>query len=319
MRGFNRTLAAVFLTAGLAVGLAGGPAVAAKFKVLHSFCRGGMHHLCGDGSNPQSGLVGDSAGNFYGTNTTAGTNFGTAFELERKPGGAFKFKTIYRFCSNGFCGQNPNGALVIDTNGNLYGTADNLVFELSPQADKKLWSEKILYQFCSQSNCTDGSVAAGGLTYASASSGTTYDGVSPLYGVTAEGGANNGGTAFQLTFNGGSWTEKVLYSFCSQGGSNCTDGKSPSGGVLMDNSGNLYGVTFYGGNPFEGVGGGVVFQLSAKRVLGSRQHSTDFVLRRVVRMGRSRSAGSRLRRTIACMVSRAQAGEGAHLIRAGAV
>ena len=45
-----------------------------------------------------------------------------------------------------------------------------------------------------------------------------YDGVSPLYGVTGGGGANNGGTVFELTNSGGHWSETVLDSFCSQGG-----------------------------------------------------------------------------------------------------
>ena len=67
----------------------------------------------------------DQAGNFFGTASTGGLDAGTVFELERKPSGSFKFKTLYRFCTQGTCGHNPSGPLVIDTAGNLYGTASN--------------------------------------------------------------------------------------------------------------------------------------------------------------------------------------------------
>jgi uncharacterized repeat protein (TIGR03803 family) len=255
MRGGWRILAAVFLAAGAI--LAGGTAQAGKFKVLHSFCGSGQHHSCNDGSNPQSGLVMDAAGNFYGTTANGGRDFGTAFELERKSGGGFNFKTIFRFCT--FCGQSPNGTLIIDTQGNLYGTAKNLVFELSPVIGQKRWAEKIVYQFCSQQNCTDGNGPLGGLTYAGASSGAPYDGVSPLYGVTGGGGTNNAGTIFELTNNTGQWSEAVLYSFCSQGGDQCTDGKLPVSALLMDASGDLFGTTLEGGGKQQA---GVAFDLS---------------------------------------------------------
>ena len=172
---------------------AGGAAHAAKFKVLHSFCGSG-HHGCSDGSNLQSALIADAAGNLYGTTAKGGKEFGTVFELERKSNGGFNFKTIFRFCA--LCGGQPSGALILDTHGNLYGTANDLVFELSQQTGKKVWSEKILYQFCSLQNCSDGSLPVDGLTYAGASSGSRYDGSSPLYGATNIGGANNEGTAF---------------------------------------------------------------------------------------------------------------------------
>ncbi len=261
MRGSWRTLLVrSFVAAIAALALACGPALAAKFKVLHSF--GTVHN---DGSNPEGGLVMDAAGNLYGTAAAGGRGAGTAFELEAKGSGKFKFKTIYRFCeSSNFCGMYPNGPLIIDTSGNLYGTANDVVFELSPQADKKSWSEKILYPFCLQQNCVDGEFAQGGLTYAGASSGVPYDGVSPLYGVTAAGGANNGGAVFQLANNDGSWSESVLYNFCSLGGDKCLDGTEPAAGVILDSAGNLYGTTKFGGGNNVGkghAGAGIVYEL----------------------------------------------------------
>lgn len=259
MRGTVRTLTAALLIGGMALaGLAGSAAQAAKFKVLHSFCE--SHHLfCGDGSNPGSSLAMDQAGNFFGTTSTGGQGVGTVFELERKPGGSLKFKTLYRFCTQGICGHNPNGPLVIDTAGNLYGTASNRVFELSPGGKRGLWTEKLIHGFCSQQNCTDGNGPVGGLTYAGASSGVPYDGVSPLYGVTGGGGANNAGTVFELINNTGAWSESVLYSFCSQGGDKCTDGKLPISSLIVDAFGDLFGTALEGGGKKQA---GVAFELS---------------------------------------------------------
>ena len=139
------------------------------------------------------------------------------------------------------------------------------MFEIYPVIGQKQWAEKILYRFCSQQNCSDGNGPLGGLTYAGASSGTPYDGVSPLYGVTQLGGPNNGGTVFQLTSNGGGWSENVLYNFCSQGGKDCLDGEWPYGGLILDVAGNLYGTTSAGGGNNDGTdksGSGTAFELS---------------------------------------------------------
>lgn len=80
--------------------------------------------------------------------------------------------------------------------------------------------------------------------------GLIQDSKGNLYGTTEAGGTGCGGagcgTVFELSNPGGKWTETVLYSFCSQ--SNCTDGAGPSGGVIQDAQGNLYGTT-YGGGP----------------------------------------------------------------------
>jgi uncharacterized repeat protein (TIGR03803 family) len=111
-------------------------------------------------------------------------------------------------------------------------------------------TEQTLYKFCAQSNCADGGPpnSAGGRLI--------MDGAGNLYGTTTYGGANSGGTVFQLTPTSTGWSETVLYSFCSQ--SNCADGYEPNPGLMMDGSGNLYGTTYVGG----AVGKGVVFQLT---------------------------------------------------------
>src|SRR5205823_2462081 len=171
---------------------------------------------------------------------------------------------------------NPRGPLIVDVQGNVYGTADDVVFKLSPNPERKYWTETVLHQFCSD-GCGDGSLPVAGLTYAGASSGAPYDGVSPVYGTTLEGGSENAGTVFELTNSNGTWNETVLYSFCSVGGDQCLDGSGPAGGVVLDGAGNLYGTTNTGGGHDDGNiagGSGTIFELS----IGSRGSWTETVL-----------------------------------------
>jgi uncharacterized repeat protein (TIGR03803 family) len=82
------------------------------------------------------------------------------------------------------------------------------------------------------------------------------DAVGNVYGTTTEGGARGNGCVYELSppVPGGAWTENVIYSF--QGGT--ADGRFPSSGLVIDNSGNLFGTTFVGGAQNLGL----VFELS---------------------------------------------------------
>jgi uncharacterized repeat protein (TIGR03803 family) len=94
-----------------------------------------------------------------------------------------------------------------------------------------------LCSFCSQSGCADGEEALAGLVQA-----TNGD----LYGTTASGGANNGGTVFKITPSG---TLTTLYSFTCPGVfGDCADGQvaGPSG-LVQATDGDFYGTTSYGG------------------------------------------------------------------------
>ena len=79
-----------------------------------------------------------------------------------------------------------------------------------------------------------------------------------LYGTTEAGGANGFGTVFQITPTG---TLTSLYSFCSQ--PNCTDGGAPEAGLVLDNDGDFYGVTWDGGAAGLYLGFGTVFKITA--------------------------------------------------------
>lgn len=89
--------------------------------------------------------------------------------------------------------------------------------------------------------------------------GLLADAQGNLFG-TAEGGGgsrncqNGCGTVFKVAADG---TESVLYAFCPV--SQCTDGAAPYGGLIEDQSGNLYGTTYLGG----AHNCGVVFRLAA--------------------------------------------------------
>ena len=239
-------------------------------NVLYSFC---AQTNCIDGFDPAASLISDAAGNLYGTTYQGGANncgfpyngCGTVFELTPTAGGGWTEEVLHTF-SNGADGATPEAALIFDAAGNLYGTTQyggahggGTAFELTPTAGGG-WTEQVLYSFCSQTNCTDGAYPPAGLI---------FDAAGNLYGTTWYGGTNSGpycpqgcGTVFELTpAAGGAWTEKVLYSFCSQ--TNCADGDDPVAGVRFDQAGNLYGTTYQGGSyPCEPSDCGTVFELT---------------------------------------------------------
>lgn len=153
------------------------------------------------------------------------------------------FTTIYSFGVTG--GQNPTPALVQGTNGDLYGTTwqggnkqGGTVFKISPSG--RLTT---IYNFCSESRCTDGAHPGAALIQAS----NGY-----LYGTTTVGGAygteHTGGTVFQIS-PGGTMTK--IYSFCAQNA--CADGSEPLSGLVQASNGYLYGTTTFGGANGEGT------------------------------------------------------------------
>lgn len=156
----------------------------------------------------------------------------------------------------------PTSDVILDSHGNFYGTSGNLAYKLSPGVR---WKLKTLYTFCSVGgeSCTDGAFPVGGFIYDGATRGKPYDGVSPLYGVTHGGGGeaqDAGGVAFQLNPAHEEWTEKVLFSFCPEGGGlDCPNGSFPSTSLVMDDAGNIFGGTGEGGQ--SGLAG-VVYELT---------------------------------------------------------
>jgi uncharacterized repeat protein (TIGR03803 family) len=223
-----------------------------------------------DGVSPYAGLLIDTNGNLYGTTEHGGTNpspnagfnAGTVFELSppSTPGADWTESILYNFGNPASItndGNTPYGGLIVDLNGNLYGTTrlggtfgtpdgDGTVFELSPPATSGgNWTESILWNFGNHKSA-DGQRPEAGLV---------MDSSGNLYGTTTDGGANGLGTVFKVIPNGTSSTESVIYSFA--GGT--LDGATPLAGLTLDSTtGNFYGTTKVGG----ANGFGTVFKLS---------------------------------------------------------
>ncbi|MGA3213501.1 MAG: choice-of-anchor tandem repeat GloVer-containing protein [Terriglobales bacterium] len=237
--------------------------------VLHSFCTAAG---CGDGGAPQANLIFDAQGNLYGAARYGGKQrSGTVFELSPAASGAWKESTLYAFCYATDCadGAEPVAGVVL-AGGKVYGTTsrggthlNGTVFELSPPVSGNgYWKGAVLHEFCSLSGCADGSDPEAGLI---------FDGKGNFYGTTASGGANGGGTVFEISppaAGSGAWTEMVRYSFCST--SACADGRGPIGGLVPDAKGNFFGVT-PGGGAYDH---GVVFKLSPPLVATTAQLAT---------------------------------------------
>jgi len=251
---------------------------AGKFTELYEF-KGTPN----DGAYPNGGLISDAAGNFYGTTSQGGaTNAGTIFVLNLRTG---KENVLYSFVADSSDGMWPYTGLTWDASGNLYGVASTggldaggIVFKFDSPG-----TFHIIHNF--SGNLTDGlypygvllllngklygttsfggtsnlgtifaldqsresilfnfSGAAGEFPYA----GLVVDAAGNFYGTTQFGGdlacnapSSGCGTVFKLDADG---DQTVLYSF--QGS---PDGDDAVSGLVLDDSGNLYGATAYGG------------------------------------------------------------------------
>lgn len=206
------------------------------------------------GSWPSAPVVFGPNGTLFGT-TTYGGYFGngTVFNLGPPPNicttalCGWNNTVIYRYQGTND-GANPEyGAVVFDQQGNLYGTTSGSigspqtagsVYKLTPENGG--WTESVLFHFTS---LTTGEQPYGGVI---------FDQAGHLYGTTYEGGGSQRGLVFQLTSSDSGWTENVLYNFQGFG-----DGSYPSGDLIFDPLGNLFGTTGgAGGSP------GSVFELS---------------------------------------------------------
>jgi uncharacterized repeat protein (TIGR03803 family) len=210
---------------------------------IYNFC---SQTRCTDGKSPWSGPVLATDGNFYGTTNGGGNseNAGTIYKITL--GG--KLTTLYTFCPTTPCndGKFPLG-LMQASNGNFYGVTfsggvnnNGTIFEFSRSG-----VFKVLYSFCSQANCADGSEPYSGLMQGSNGN---------LYGTTFEGGAYNRGIVYEISPTG---QFRTIHSFCAE--AKCADGDGPLAGLAEDANGNLYGTTFYGGVDSLGT----VFEITA--------------------------------------------------------
>jgi uncharacterized repeat protein (TIGR03803 family) len=192
------------------------------------------------GSNPNGNLTLDTNGNVFGTTQLGGTKTctgepgpcGVAYELSPSGGGGWTESVLYNF-GGPPDGSYPYSPLLSDSAGNLYGTTSlggsgkcndgeglvigcGTVFELSPTLNG--WSETILYNFRKSEQNMPGSPLV-------------FAGDGSLYSTA-------GYDVFQLKSGRGAWEKSTIYEF-TEG----IAGTIPSGGVVFDLDGNLYGTT----------------------------------------------------------------------------
>jgi uncharacterized repeat protein (TIGR03803 family) len=219
-----------------------------EINTVYSFC---SQPNCADGETPISPILG-SDGNLYGTTYLGGsTNSGTIYKLTLDG----KLTTLYTFnCPGAFCrdGANPTG-IIQASDGNFYGTTaaggdvtlpSGVLFGVTPAGDFKL-----LYTFCSLTDCTDG-----GFPFAPPTQGSDGN----FYGTAGSGGTQEGGVLYKLTSAG---VYSVLHSFC-YGGSDCFNNAGPTK-LVQDSEGNFFGTTSWAG----GYNSGSVFEFTAKNKL----------------------------------------------------
>jgi uncharacterized repeat protein (TIGR03803 family) len=224
-----------------------------KYKRLYSFCSVGAD--CDDGFVPATGVISDTSGNLYGTTLYSSNGHkGQVFKLDlsgKKP----ELQTLYSFCVDEKCSDGAAPAyydhltyagaaegLPYDGKSALYGTTpyggaynEGVAFSLTPGVHG--WKERVLYNF----GGSQGYIATGVL----------LDSAGNLFGTTTEGGANDEGVIFELSPAKKGWKETVLYNLCGQ--PKCQDGANPSGPLLMDAAGNLFGGATNGGAHNDGA------------------------------------------------------------------
>jgi uncharacterized repeat protein (TIGR03803 family) len=204
---------------------------------------------------PNPLLTLDSAGNLYGSTQINTAKFeGEVFELSPQSNGSWKETILYSFPAPDGVGI-PEAGVIFDSKGNLYGptfisvggTSENgAIYELSPQSSGP-WQFTLIYNFTSSN---------GGQIY----SPPVFDSKGNLYGTAAIAGAEHDGEVFELIPNSnGPWKEKTIHLFSSG-----KDGyyPVPVGAAAFDSSGNLYGVTTYGGTGCSQNLCGLVYKLS---------------------------------------------------------
>jgi uncharacterized repeat protein (TIGR03803 family) len=234
-------------------------------NLLYSFQDNGT-----DGTEPISGVILDNAGNLYGEAAygigcgLTGNGCGAVFELSPDGNGQWREKILYNFThANRHHGSTPLGGLIFDVAGSLYGTTywggyhnDGTVFKLTPKANGE-WAETVLHSFGTKR-----------LPLGAGLNGVTFDAAGNLVGTTFQtdpGCSGRGefgcGTIFELSpGSGGRWSYSLLFNFYPR------HGWGPSG-LVLDPSGNLYGITekggaYLGGCDSDGGGCGAVFEFT---------------------------------------------------------
>ena len=204
---------------------------------------------------PSGGVIMDSSGNLYGTTAGVGAYSSGVFEVAH---GSGNITTLALFNGRG-AGANPYDSLIMDSSGDLYGTATyGGAYSNGPPSHN---GDGTVFAWVHGSHQITALASFNGTNGSAPYGGLIMDSSGNLYGTTTGGGASGDGTVFELAQ--GSGTITTLASF------NGTNGSEPEDGLIMDSSGNLYGTTSEGGVSK----GGTVFELSGADALPASQIS----------------------------------------------
>lgn len=202
-----------------------------------------------------AGLIADANGNLFGTTNSGGANgLGGVFEIAKTANGYASTSTIVASFSTS-TGSSPytGTSLVADADGNLFGTTSSggangkgTVFELVKTADGYANTPTVL---ASTVGGFGGSAGIGQLK-----GNLVVDAYGNLFGTSSDGGERGVGTVFEIvkTANGYASTPTILVAFAGSNGAN------PTGGLIIDVNGNLFGTTYAGGTS----GNGTVFEIA---------------------------------------------------------
>jgi uncharacterized repeat protein (TIGR03803 family) len=185
-----------------------------------------------DGGNPHGPLTFDSGGNIYGTARAGGTpgcggvGCGTVYKLTRS-GNNYVQSVLYSFTGGQSDNGLPDGGVIFDPSDNLYGTTQGCygnvsgtVFELMPAGSG--WNYSTLFTF------------PGGIGQCPVV-GVIRDPSGKLFGATVI----DGGAVFEGTPSGNTYSFSLAFALSGINGTAC----GPSGALITDNAGNLYGTT----------------------------------------------------------------------------
>jgi uncharacterized repeat protein (TIGR03803 family) len=237
----------------------------AVFRLDHTGQESIVYSFAGppDGGNPAGNLVRDSAGNIFGATVWGGvSNSGTVFKVDATG----QESILYSFLGGTKDGANPEGGVIEDSAGNLYGTTAGggsflgcanygcgIVFKLDANG-----KQTMLYSFT-------GDTQNGGIDGANPWSTLLRDAAGNLYGTTTLGGTSGFGTVFKVDTAG---NETLLHNFAG------AEGAYPYAGLIADTAHNLYGTAYEGGTSHVGT----VFKMDktgAVTVLHSFAGGTD--------------------------------------------
>jgi uncharacterized repeat protein (TIGR03803 family) len=212
-----------------------------------------------DGDAPFVGLIADNSftnlyGVTWGGGSPTGCNYagcGTVFKLTNT-GSGWTESILYSFQADSD-GKNPSTGLALDSSGNLYGATSvggvgggGTIFKLTPSGGAYTFS--VLYSFTAACNGLCGPTLGA----------VTLDAAGSIYGTTFAQGAQNQGSAFELSPTGEGYTYTDLHDFTWGAG-----GAHPEGGIIRDPRGNLYGTTISGGSNACGLYGcGVIWEIT---------------------------------------------------------